>query len=207
MGLNNSDFLDSRIKGHFTKREKIKPVHECARFIINDLLKSSGPLINELTLGARLGVNVNSLNDWQSFKESALSDFKYRGSFSNIWQLWWASELENWWAEKINSKKPLQLLKAAERVDLLNKKFNLNFSPANPIEDKYSTEYWTICQDLNRPLDAVDGFMIESNNRFAWQDELYINKKSTAERTYVRKGINIHQVEKDRLIEFLSEEE
>lgn len=208
LGLENESILDSRIKKNLlTKDKNIKPVHECARFIINNLLKIPGPLIDELTLKARLGLNNEEQENWETFKEDELNKFMYTGPFSNIWPRWWASELEGWWSNKIEPNTAIQLIDAAQRIQLMNKKLNTKFTPAQPIEESYSKEFWTICQDLKRPLDSIDGFMIESNKSFPWQEEQYICKKSASERTYRQHGIKIHQMEEERLTDFLLENE
>lgn len=208
LGLEDEKILDSRIKGNLlTKDGNLKPVHECARFIINDLLQIPGPLIDEYTLKARIGLYKVEEENWEAFKKAELNKFKYGGPFSNIWPRWWASELEGWWIKKIGEKKPLQLLEADQRVQLINKNWDTKFTPSESIEESYSKEFWTICQDLKKPLDSIDGFMIESKNSFPWQEEQYICKKSAAERTYIQHGIRIHQMEEERLLDFLSEDE
>lgn len=209
LGLEDEKNLDSRIKGNLlTKDETLKPVHECARFIINDLLQIPGLLIDEYVLKARLGLNNEEEEEnWESFKKEELNKFKYVGPFSSIWPRWWAPKLEVWWAERIEVKKPLQLLDAGQRVQLINQNLNKKFTPAQPIDESYSKEFWTICQDLKRPLDSIDGFMIESKKSFPWQEEQYICKKSAAERTYKQHGIRIHQMEEERLMDFLSGDE
>jgi len=208
LDLEEQELLDSRIYGSFpTKKNNLKPVHEYAQFIINHLIRIPGPLIDEKTIAARIGVNIEDSKNWDVIKKDHFNEIKYSGPFSGIWNRWWALKLESWWIDTIDGKTPLQLLKASQRVELIKKKIGIEFTPCKPIEENYSSEYWTICQDLGLPLDPVDGFMVESNKQFPWQEELYISKKSAIERTFDNKGFDLHQMEKERYLDLTFEDD
>ncbi|MCL4537862.1 MAG: hypothetical protein M1610_09760 [Nitrospirae bacterium] len=52
--------------------DKKRPVHEYARFILNELIRIPSPLIDERILVARLGIDIKKSTDWEKLK-SALS--------------------------------------------------------------------------------------------------------------------------------------
>ncbi len=204
LGLESEEEIDKRIQAKFLTEENQKPIHEYAQFIIYDLLKVPGPLIKEDELAARLGVLMNE--DWDEFKSENFDFCKYKGPFNEIFIRWWFKGIEHWWEEIIKNKKPLQLLNADERVSILNEKLGYSLSIASPIEKSYSKQYWTVCQDLNVPLDPIDGFMIDARKSFPWQEERYISKKSAIERTFKNKGFSIHILEKERYLDFMDED-
>ncbi|WP_409029364.1 hypothetical protein [Gracilimonas sediminicola] len=206
--LEEKELLDSRIYSSFsTKGDSLKPVHEYAQFIINHLIRIPGPLIDEKTLASRIGINIDESKNWKKLREEHFDVFKFSGPFSGIWDRWWAQKLESWWYEMIEDSKPLQLLKASERIEHIKEKIGIEFTPCEPIEDNYGTEYWTICQVLGQPLDPVDGFMIESSKQFPWQEELYVSKKSVIDRTYKAKGYSLHPMENERYYDLISDDE
>ncbi|MEX1013927.1 MAG: hypothetical protein WDZ80_02085, partial [Candidatus Paceibacterota bacterium] len=206
--LKEQELLDSRIYDRFsTNRDSLKPVHEYAQFIINHLIHIPGPLIDEKTIAARIGINIDEAKNWKKLREEHLDAFKFSGSFSGIWDRWWAQKLESWWYEIIECNKPLQLLKASERIDRIKEKIGIEFTPSEPIEENYGTEYWTICQVLGEPLDPVDGFMVESNKQFPWQEELYVSKKSVIDRAFKTMGYNLHPMEHERYFDLISDDE
>ncbi|MEP1152663.1 MAG: hypothetical protein ABJH08_13125 [Balneola sp.] len=204
LGLKNEEQIDTRILASFSNGEDQLPVHEYAQFIIYDLLKVPGPLVKEETLASRLGVEMN--DNWDDFKTKQFDFCKYTGPFESIFNRWWFKDVERWWEEKVESKKPLQLLKADERVSRINEKIGADLKAVNPISKGYSGQYWTVCQDLNLPLDPIDGFMIAARKSFPWQEERYISKKSAVERTFKNKGLSIHILEKERYLGFMEDE-
>lgn len=148
-------------------------------FIINHLVKSSGILIGEDILAARLGVDKQS-PDWEALKEY-LSEYKYDGIYSDAYTRWWSLGLELWWKANFTENSALKRLNAGKRIELLEKKFNLNkLEIAQKIEHSKSDYFWTVCQIKRAPLDPMDGFE-KDKNIMPWEDPLYYSLLAASE--------------------------
>lgn len=205
LGIHENKFLlDSDMYSLFSPDEALRPSQEYAQFIINELIKKPGALINENYLAARLGVDKGNSDDWENLKEEELHKFKYTGPFNDGWDRWWALGLENWWQNIEGDHDPLQLLDAKERIDLLSEYFNLeNLIPPSPIEDSYSTDFWTICKITSEPLSPSNGFKIKSGDKYAWQEKLYISEKAAREKRHITNNLKLTSSEQSRLSEYL----
>lgn len=205
LGLNENKFyLDPKTNAIFSTDDDLRPTSEYAQFILKELIKSPGPLIDEDYLAAKLGVDMDNSDDWNELKENELVKFKYSGPFGEGWDRWWSIGLENWWQSLDKEIEPLQLLEAKERVDLLKESFALQeLESASPIEEKYSTEYWTICQVFKSPLAPSDGFKIRGRENFPWQEKLFISSKAAREKKHETIGFRIHPSDKERFSDYL----
>ncbi|MFA6055087.1 MAG: hypothetical protein WC769_06925 [Thermodesulfovibrionales bacterium] len=189
--------LNSSILGIF---EKKRPLHEYARFILNELLRVPGPLIDETTLAARLGIDIEQSSGWKKLRDLLPRKTAYRGAFSDGWQRWWSIYIEEWWRKLKFNPGPLSRVPANDRVDCIKKATKIkNIVKADPIEQGYSNRFWTICLGYHKPLDPVDGFLLEeAGERRPWQDKAYISIKAALER---KDGLKINRLEQDRLRE------
>jgi hypothetical protein len=208
-------FLDPRILAYFEGRDTPIPAHEYARFILTQLLESSdhlkhpleisGPLIPEDILAARLGVDIEESEGWNRVLNSLPEEIRYNGPFSEGWERWWASPLEEWWKSLPNYEGSLRHLGSGKRVEILREALDVNgLVAATPIVEGYSSEFWTVCQgsDLDSvkdPLDPIDGFPIDRKNEQSWQDELYISEERAIRGVHHEKGYQIDPLEKKRL--------
>ena len=70
-------------------------------------------------------------------------------------------KVEKTWQTLTDSNASLRGLDAHERVENLIKATKLKnlFSPA-PIEQGYSTKFWTLCKGFQKPLDPIDGLLV-----------------------------------------------
>ena len=198
LGLESAGTLDPRINDFFNQGKRA-PIHEYARFILRELLLVQGVLIDEETLAARLGIDVEASNDWEKLK-ALLGLSAYQGVFKEGWPRWWASGIETWWRSLNGATPVLRSAPAAERVSLIGKYTKLqNLSAVLPIGEGYSTACWTICQATHKPLDPRDGLIIDRSNARLWQDKLYVSLK--AELTSERKlaGLKLDPLDKERL--------
>jgi hypothetical protein len=185
--------LDQRILGKFLDKN-IFPVHALAGHIIKEIIEQPGPLINDLYLASRLGIDIKKSTDWEKLINQHFNDAKYTGVFSTGWDRWWADcviEIFN----RLTGQR-LSTLKAIDRVTLLKEKTKLNkLTAATPIDNSVSTNFWTICEYYKKPLDPMEGFKVFSYKELRpWQDERYLSFEAAAE----RKG-KIHPTEKARL--------
>lgn len=192
------EILDPRIIEALCSRLEIKSDHEIAQFILNELIRAEGLLIDEDVLAARMGVDITESKDsWNALKEH-LNVAEYTGVFSSAWPRWWAYEVDAWWSQLKEKQIPLRRLSANERVSGLNELFNLKLVMVSPIEEGYSGRYWTVCQILRRPLDSVDGLRAVCPNLKPWQDPPYLSVKAVLERLGGNKW-RVHPLEYDRL--------
>jgi hypothetical protein len=169
------DLIDERFVSELTQLLK-NPVHIISQFIIYELIKKQGLLINEHVLAARLGIDIANSPDWGKVKES-LSATKYAGVFSGGWQRWWMPLVEKWWKETVKAETYLRSTPAIERVELIKNTIEIdNIKPAQKIDKSDSEEFWTVCKGYNRPLDPVDGLIIEGQEKlYPWQEPEYVS--------------------------------
>lgn len=181
LGLEESpNFLDKRIITYFDNRSAL-PIHKYARFILRKMLGHTRPLVDESVLAARLGVDKQQSGDWEELL-AYLESSKYKGPFREGWPRWWWSWVSDWWKNEVTDKS-LKRLSAEVRVDHLSESLNLDgLVAAQPIEEKYSTRFWTVCEYYGGPLDPTDGLRAQARNLEPWMDRPYISKKAALKR-------------------------
>jgi hypothetical protein len=197
LGITSIENIDDRI---FTSRflgGEGPSVSEISQFIFNEILMKPGVLINQNILAARLGIDCRSSEDWRYILEQ-LSNAKYTGVFETSFKLWWSGDILKWWGVNFNNI-PLIRLDALERVKLIGEKFKLkNLNVATQIPKTTSTKFWTICEVYKLPLDPRDGFLIDGNQIYPWQEKRYLSLESLLERDAKDKGLTIHPSEVER---------
>lgn len=199
LGLESADGLDPRIDEFFSDQGKRAPVHEYARFILNELLQTPGVLIDESSVAARLGIDTEALDDWEELKK-LLAPSEYKGVFKEGWPRWWAAKVEVWWRSLDENMPILRSTLAQERVRLLKEKTGLQaLSPTRPIGENYSTAHWTICQATQKPLDPRDGLIIDKPYVKLWQDKLYVSLEAELDGERKLKRLKLDPLDKDRL--------
>ena len=191
-------FLDTRFVCEFYESRKT-PVHIQSKFLITEFLTRQGVLIDEDVLAARLGINKEISADWNTLLK-VLSDTKYNGVFSNGWSRWWMHLVEFWWNEIIKSNTYLRSTPAKERGELIKHATEVsNLGAAEKINKADSEEFWTICKGCNRPLDPVDGLLIQGqDNLYSWQEPEYVSVEAALWRTNIDNWISVADVEKER---------
>lgn len=179
------------------------PPHVLARFLLDELLLKQGLLVDEFTLAARLGVDIEqSAEDWKKVLKSLENAF-YRGIFWQGWMRWWMPIIEKWWVEVIHAEKYLRSTPASERVELVKKELKLsNICPAEKIEKSSSNEFWTVCKGYNKPLDPIDGLIIDGQeNLYPWQDLDYVSIDAALRKKNVNAWKKVAKLEEERLKE------
>lgn len=180
-----------------------QPPHVIIRFLITQLLERQGVLINEDVLFARLGIDKANLSQTSidTIKDKLLC-IKYTGILSGGWDRWWAPKLEDLW-DTISEGSYLRSTTAPERVAKFSEYFELTDIKPFEHENKdffISDKYWTVCKGSNKPLDPIDGFLIQGQERFyPWQEKEYVSKYCalTSENKEVWKDVAV--TEKERL--------
>lgn len=170
-------------------------------FILNHIIRSTGILVGEDVLSARLGVSMDS-PDWENLK-AKLIDFKYSGIYSNAYERWWSFKLDHWW-EEMNKGISLRRLNATQRVQKLIGNTDLqSLIPQEKLAHSSSSNFWTICKDSKMPIDSLDGLELHQRDLFPWQEKEYISIKAGLESSDLSKYIK--QSDKARLREIMKQ--
>lgn len=188
---NEASFLDPHLLEHFDDSRLIRPVHEFARFIIREMLDTPGPLIDRLTLATRLGLDLETSEDARALIDKHFSQAQYNGVFGDGWERWWAFLVEEAWRTLDPNTESLRRLTAAERVSRLKATTKMKgLKPSQPLHPSYSTNYWTICQKLRKPLDPRNGLLLNREKAYRWQDELFVSFEAYKEGLVVSRAID-----------------
>lgn len=177
LGIDES-YLDERFVaelGLLCKQSK----NVIVKFLITQVLEKQGVLINEDVLFARLGIDRSSTSEDNIITiKNKLDEIKYKGILSKGWARWWAPKLEKLWEDRIDKETYLRSVSASDRVAKFSAFFNMGDLPVqNKIEMAHSDRFWTVCKDSNKPLDPVDGFLIQGQDAFyPWQEKEYVSK-------------------------------
>lgn len=170
--------LDPRVGADFVKASARVPAHAYALFILRDLIRDPGPLIDRRILCARLGVDAEGPHT-DKLLDKLRTVAAYSGPFADAWPRWCWSAVETWWRGLREGQKPLTSLRAEERVEILRKTLRLSsLRAAKPILSDYQTYFSTICQALKEPLDPINGFVIVSPRPQPWKDRLYVSAQA-----------------------------
>ena len=140
------------------------------KFIHQELIKKSGPLVSSEVLAARLGLKSEEIGTVLPH----LSSCKYSGVMSDGYERWWVDQVGHWWQNEISSE-PMVFLDASDRVTALNKRFGLNLLPATAIDDAYSSFFWHVSKVTRQPLDEADAIRLEGTTKFDWQDNEFLS--------------------------------
>lgn len=197
----NHDIIDERFLSELNDLSS-EPIHVIAHFIINELIETQGLLINNEVLAARLGIDISQSADWEKLLVS-ISETKYSGVFASGWDRWWMPKIDEWWRSTIEADSYLRSTSALIRVNMIKEKLSIEgLQPANKIEKADSDEFWTICKGYNRPLDPVDGLMIEGQeNLYPWQDVEYVSVDAALKRKNNSVWKKVAKLEEERLNE------
>ena len=172
------------------------PPHGFALFILRDLLGEPRPLVDESLLAARLGVETAQRRPMWNRLLRALRSCAYRGVFREGWPRWWWSSVESWWGRL--SQDELRSLDAKARVSILNRKLGLKLGAAEPIRSDYRSNFWAVCEALERPVAIADAFQANNSSEHPWHDPRYISKTAALSRRGVERGLAVHPSEEMR---------
>lgn len=192
--------LDTRLMQHLRANT---PAHEHTRFILKEMIERPGLLIGEQLLAARLGIEIEKSGDWERLLNALPDECSYQGPFREAWPRWWAKCVEqSWWRSLNDLQGPLSALEADERVARIIEQSGLKqFTPTSPIRPEYGKKYYAICEYYKRPLDPIDGVIIDEPEPEPWQDRRYLSLDAALERRGEDDDLFPHVTEKERLSE------
>lgn len=153
-------------------------VSQFAAFILNDLFVHPGLLISEELLAARFGVDIEkSGNAWKDFKTKYLNGAKYRGVFEQIKECYWSKKTQEVFAN-ITEGKSAASMTTIQRVATLkaNSEEAKGLVAYEPDDKELSTYCWTIDEVTRKPLDSVNGYMIQEEGGLkSWQEPRFLS--------------------------------
>ena len=168
------DGIDERVIAYL--QEDNLSSFDIAQFVIKDLLQMPGILIDEDTLAARMGVDMEASGEsWKALREILDRELLYCGIFANGWKRYWA-DLASDFFMNLSVGNPYQIMRASERVETLRKTGVDGLAPAKPIQYNQSTFFDTICQYYRKPMDSIEGIPKEDTVKIrAWQEHRYVS--------------------------------
>ena len=194
--IGDTNDIDYRLKDHLERLLNSKhPNHEIIHFVRKSLIEISGLLIDEFTLAARLGIDIDETEgtEWTKLL-NIIEECQYKGILQLGWERWWSSNLLNWWRENLECE--LGDLNAEERVQMLCEKYSLNLSVANKLDKCKSNYYWTICKKTKKPLALNDAILSSQNyEKVPWQEDQYYSIGAALEEPIS----NIHPLDRDKV--------
>ncbi|WP_296621550.1 hypothetical protein [Marivirga sp.] len=198
----NYSEIDERILSRFVTEED-PPIHEVARVVFKDIVQPTGVLINELTLAARLGVDIEESGEsWMKLKDSFFKTARYHGIYHESWVRWWNDKVLDIFEDITNDN--LASLDAKSRVSLLVENTGIDgLIAAKPIKLFESSVFWNICEVTEKPLDPFEGFKISGKEEpKPWQDYSYVSLFAVVSEPDLisKKGIKIHPSDNGRLV-------
>lgn len=153
-----------------------RSVSDAARFILSDVVRREGLLVSVDTLCARLGVDLEAF--FGSKLEHALVPFRYTGPFSGRKSLWWWRAVQNWWSTTFKEYPSVLSLEASLRVQLLHGKALIGAeAEAKRIKEAYSNRFTGVCEVLRKPLDPIDGYLLDASQGRPWLDRQYVSQE------------------------------
>lgn len=188
LSINDTTNLDYRFLSVLESFRKNKDVYGYTRAICNSLIRSIGLLIGRDILAARLGIDSECEDFNKLLSIDGLTQCKYTGILASSYDRWWFNKIDLLWQSI--SRKPLRLTPAVERVEILNKKFNLNLKTANLLPEASSTLFWTICNYYKKPLDPFDGFRYHERKFDEWSEATYVSLYAALEHPEIRDNMS-----------------
>ena len=188
--------LDPRLFQPLTLSLSDTSVYDQARFIHRQLLATpNSALADTEILAARLGLDSASMSqaEFEALAEQLFPNARYQGVFAEGWVCWWMSDVEEAWQSLPGCLGPLRELTAEQRVACIQAntdrkalkimlgKFLVQQphkvqikAPARPIELASSSSFWTVCQITRRPLDPMEGYVVD-RQLYPWQLTQYVS--------------------------------
>ena len=184
------------------QQETDTSVSAISQFVLQEMIKKPGKLIDEEWLAARLGIDKAASNDWQRLKDEHLINAKYTGIFAGAWDRWWTNRVEDWWNQY--TSRPLQATKAQERVELIRISTNLvGLQAAQLLPLCTSEQFWVICEGYKKPMSSSDGMVIAGQSKLhPWQQKRYVSIHATLNNVGIENWKKVARFEQSSLQNF-----
>ena len=184
LGEKDQSHIDVRVVTHLRKLiDENKPGHVIARFILENIVKPNGVLVDKYLLASRLGLDVLSEDGNKAFEKfkKKIETYSYNGIFEDGWERWWMNKISDWWDDNFEEK--LGNISGPDKVKLLNKKFKTHLIPAEKTEKSVSEYFWVTCFETNRPISIKDSVLKEEkSNNFDWTEDEYFSIEAALEK-------------------------
>lgn len=174
LGRDTGDLERSVVE--YLERYQTNP-NAIVHFIINDLFRYPGLLINEDVLAARFGIDKEKSGDaFGKLSDLLFDQYGYKGILTNYQRFFWNIDVIQWF-EKKSENLCLQLTEAAKRVEIVHSATKIEgIVVASPIEYNESTLFWTICEAYKKPIDPIEAYtIVEDSPLKPWQEPRFIS--------------------------------
>lgn len=209
LGLNGEheiESIDPRVFSYFDTDFK-PPIHDVARYILNELIRKPGPFIDEKLLATRFGINIEDSAGWEEFLSDAFSCFKYSGVFSGGWNIYNFARILVWWQDMFPQDKNLRSISSTRRIDLIREELgNYDLQPILPNDDADKGLFWYNCIATGQPVSQKNSFIVNTPHKLPWQENTYISFEAVRQRIDRTQGISIDELDKSRLEAFKERE-
>jgi hypothetical protein len=169
------------------------PVSEAAQALLHGVVAPSGPLVPDVVLAVRLGIDIKASIGWSALLHS-LENAQYGGPFSEGFRRWWWSEVLSFWSTI--SETPLRSLSAESRVSLLKQ---AGFADLVPLVPAGEPGVWHVSRVSGLALPASQAVQVLPEPPFPWLDRGYVSEVEVIERLAFRDGWRIHPLERTRI--------
>lgn len=199
--------VDERFMGALENFQQNSSIAVCVHFLLNEFVLTTGLLVNEVLLAARLGVDIEKTPEeiWKAIV-SIFEEARYRGILGNGWKRWWMRGINDLW-RSLSGGKYLQMMTATDRVTVLKEILHTDaITPSEKLRYCESDKFWAVCYGTGKPIDPVDGFVIAGQeSHYPWQDYRYVSKQAAFLKTNTERWKSVAPAEKQRL-EMLKQE-
>lgn len=161
---------------YMSKRPRGKPhTFQYALFIRHDILGVNGPLIDQPTFNAFLGIQAPDEKTGKKLSSVLGPEVRYQGVLSDLSPRYWREALIGK-LEYATSTSSWLSLPASERVTRLKKICKgVKLLPADPIDKSYSTDYDCACAVSNKPLSRRNGYRLQEARSLPWKQPDYVS--------------------------------
>ncbi len=194
--------MDPRVFSYFDSNFK-PTVHDVARYILDHIIRIPGPFITSDLLATRLGVKISNSENWTKFAEKVLIDLKYKGVFSEGWDIYSMYLLQKWWTDVFAKHGSLRKLSSTQRVKIINDAYpEYGLKPIDPSESSPKGFYWYNCVATNKPVSQLDSFIVSNPHKLPWQENRYISFDAILKREDRTQGIRIDELDHAKFEKF-----
>ncbi len=184
LGIKEEDknvLIDYRLEAEYKKLKE--EVFASSHFLFDYFVCSTGSLIDDVVLAARLGVDKEKSGEaWNLLKTRLIDEgCQYQGIMHKAYSKWWMQRVKAWWEKNIPELKSFRYVPAEDRVEMLNKKTGLGLVAAAPIEEDMSHEYWSVCMATGGPIDPADGYICNRRFKREWEENDFVSLKGALE--------------------------
>lgn len=169
-----TSLLDDRV---FSRFENMPfSAYDIVDYLIKQIFRYSGVLINDDYLAARLGIDIEKTpkEAWNLIREICEKEFGYKGILSDGWKRYWTDGMYTFFKK---NDVMLATLPSEERVKNVERITGVSgVVAASPIKFCTSTYFDAICEVLKKPIFSRECYELFCPAELRpWQDKRYVS--------------------------------